>query len=331
MTQLDEVIRTELQGGSRDEPTPDLIWAEVSRRVIRRRHKRSVRRRTGVCLSLVVVLVAAGLIVGLPTNGRAPHLGSQPRIIDPPAGPGGFSVVPSAGLVNNQTVTVSIHGLHSNAVVWITMCVGRPKTYQTGVNQCDAPAKMVSLDSHGAASVAFAVSRYLSPGGYQLDCASYKFGCSVALLEPDSLSSGKIIGNTEAVAFEGTPTAPPNPLQISAAPSGPYADGQTITVSGAGFPSSSAVRVAECPTNTDCGDYFQTVESTSQGTFRAAVILHRTYTVEQGDADGGESPVQIDCSQPLRCFLMAEESLPPYKAASSIPLTFASTPSSGAS
>jgi hypothetical protein len=185
---------------------------------------------------------------------------------------------------------------------------------------------MVNLDAKGAVNVTFTVSRYLSPGGYQVDCATYESGCSVALVEPDSLSSNEIIANTEAVTFKSTPATPPNPLQISATPNGPYADGQTVTVSGLGFPSSAPVRVGECPTNTDCGDYFQTVESTPLGTFSAVVMLHRTYTVEQGDADGGESSVQIDCSQPLRCFLMAEEPSPPYRGASSIPLTFASLP-----
>jgi len=77
-----------------------------------------------------------------------------------------------------------------------------------------------------------------------------------------------------------------------------------------------------------CGDYFQTVESTPQGTFGVVVTVHRTYTVEQGNAGGGESPAQIDCSQPLRCFLVAEESSPPYSSASSMPLTFAA-PASG--
>jgi hypothetical protein len=327
MAQLDEVIRAELQEVLRDEPAPDLVWDEISQRVDRRRRRRSVRRRTVVGLSLAVVVVAAGLVVSQTINGGVPTRAHEPQVVDPAAGPGGFSVVPSDGLVNDQPVTVSIHGLHPETAVWITMCVGRPKTFQAGVNQCNAPAKMVSLDPHGAAAVTFTVSRYLSPGGYEVDCATYESGCSVALVEADSLASGTIIANTEAVRFEATPTAPPNPLQISADPNGPYEDGQAVTVSGAGFPSSAPVRVAECPTNTDCGDYFQTVESTPGGTFSAVVMVHRTYTVEQGDAEGGESPVTIDCSQPLRCFLMAEESLPPYGAASSIPLTFASTPS----
>lgn len=326
MAQLDEAIRAELHRPFCDEPARDLAWGEVAQRVDRRRRRRSVRRRTIVGLSLAVV-VAAVLVVSLPTNSEIPNKAHEPHVIDPAAGRGGFSVAPSTGLVNDQSVTVSIHGLHPNAVVWITMCVGRPQSFQAGVNQCNAPAKMVTLDSHGAASVTFTVSRYLSPGGYQVDCATYSSGCSVALAEADSLSSGEIIANTEAVTFESTASAPPNPLQISAAPNGPYADGQTVTVSGAGFPSSSSVRVGECPTNTDCDGYFQTVDSTPQGTFNTVVTLHATYTVEQGDASGGESPVQIDCSQPLRCFLMAEEASPPYGAASSIPLTFASTPS----
>jgi hypothetical protein len=330
MVQLDEAIRTELHGFFRDQPAPDLIWGEVSQRVDRRRRRRRVRRRTLIGLSLAAV-AAAALVVSLPTNSGVPNKAHEPLVIDPAAGRGGFSVAPSTGLVNNQPVTVSIHGLHPNAVVWITMCVGRPQSFQAGVNQCNAPAEMVSLDPHGAASVTFTVSRYLSPGGYEVDCATYNSGCSVALVEPDSLASGEIIANTEAVTFESTPSAPPKPLQISAAPSGPYADGQTVTVSGAGFPSSTPVQVGECPTNTDCGGYFQTVESTPQGTFNAVVTLHRTYMVEQGDAGGGESPVQIDCSQPLRCFLMAEETSRPYGAASSIPLVFASTPSGSSS
>jgi hypothetical protein len=324
MANLDEVVRKELHGVLRDEPAPALVWDEVSQRVARRRRRRSLRRRTMVGLGLAMITVTTGLIVSLPAGPGIPDKGHEPQIIDPTAGPGGFSVVPSDGLVNNQRVTVSIHGLHPNADVWITMCVGRPKSYKAGLNQCSVPAKMVGLDPHGAARVIFSVSRFLSPGGYEVDCATYESGCSVALVEVDSLASEGIIANTEAVTFESTPPAPPNPLQISVAPNGPYADGQTVTVSGAGFPSSSPLRVGECPTNTDCGGYFQTVESTPQGAFRAVIILHGTYTIEQGDRGGGESPVQIDCSQPLRCFLMAEESSPPYRAASSIPLTFTS-------
>jgi hypothetical protein len=324
MAQLDEAIRSELHGVFRNQPAPDLIWGEVSQRVERRRRRRSVRRRTILGLSLAVV-AAAALVVCLPTNSGVPNKEHEPQVVDPAAGRGGFSVAPSTGLVNGQPITVSIHGLHPNAVVWVTMCVGHPQSFQAGVNQCNAPAKMVSLDPHGAADVTFTVSRYLAPGGYQVDCATYSSGCSVALVEPDSLASGEIIANTEAVTFDSTSSAPPNPLQISATPNGPYADGQAVTVSGAGFPSSTSVQVGECPTNTDCGGYFQTVESTPQGTFNAVVTLHSTYTVEQGDAGGGESPVRIDCSQPLRCFVMAEEASPPYGAASSIPLTFAST------
>lgn len=324
MAHVDEAIRTELHGTLGDEPVPEHIWNEVSQRIARRSRRRSVRRRTVAALTLAVVVVAVGLIV---TNNGVP-LGRahKPQVVDPTAGPGGFTVVPSSGLENNEPVTVSIHGLHPNAFVWITMCVGHPRSFQAGVNQCNAPAKTVNLDPQGGASIRFTVNRYLSPGGYEVDCATYESGCSVALVEADSLASGEIIANTEAVAFESTPPTPPKPLQISATPNGPYADGQTVTVSGVGFPSSAPVSVGECPTNTDCGGYFQTVESTPQGTFVAVVMLHRTYTVEQGTAGGGESPVQIDCSQPIRCFLVAEEPSPPYGAASSVPLTFASTP-----
>lgn len=328
MTQLDEAIRSELREPFGAQPAPDHVWGEVSQRVDRRRRRRSLRRRTLIGLGLVVV-AAAALVTSLPTNSGVPNKAHTSQVIDPAAGRGGFSVAPSTGLVNDQPVTVSIHGLHPNAAVWLTMCVGRPQNFQAGVNQCNAPAKMVTLGPHGTASVTFTVSRYLSPGGFQVDCATYGPGCSVALVEPDSVATGEIVANTEAVTFERTAPVPPNPLQISAAPSGPYADGQTVTVSGAGFPSSTTVRVGECPTDTDCGGYFQTVESTPQGTFTAVVTLHRTYSVEQGDAGGGESPVQIDCSQTLRCFVMAEEAAAPYSAASSIPLSFASTAPAG--
>jgi hypothetical protein len=271
---------------------------------------------------VVVLLVAAGLIVNNATETGTPPAKSH-QVIDPPAGPGGFSIAPSTDLTDNQQVTVSIHGLHANALVWITMCVGNPRTLQSGDNQCNAPAKTFNLSAQGTASVSFTVSRYLSPGGYEVDCATYQPGCSIALVEVDSVSSHDLIANTEAVTFERTPSAPPNPLRISATPGGPYADGQTISVQGSGFPSGATVRVGECPTNTDCGGYFQTFEATAQGTFTAPVVLHKSYTVEQGNPGGGESPVQIDCTQPLRCFLMAQETSPSYGAASSIPLVFA--------
>lgn len=323
MEKLDEAIRGELHRHSTEDTVPDHIWAEVSQRIVRRGRRRTVRRRAALCLSLIVLLVAAGLIVNLTTDGTAPTERAHP-VIDPAAGPGGFSVLPSSDLTNDQPVTVSIHGLHPNALVWITMCVGKPRTLQAGDNQCNAPAKMFNLSAQGTASVSFKVSRYLSPGGYEVDCATYQSGCSIALVEVVSIGSSELIANTESVSFEGSPSVSPNPLQISASPTGPYADGQTVSVSGSGFPAGAAVRVGECPTNTDCGGYFQTVETTSQGTFTTPVPLHSTYTVKQGDAGGGESPALIDCSQPLRCFLMAEDSSPPYRGASSIPLVFAS-------
>lgn len=319
MEKLDEAIRGELHRHSTEDTASDDIWAEVSQRIVRRGRRRTVRRRAVLCLSLVVPLVAAGLIVNLATNSTAP---TERSVIDPAAGSGGFSVVPSSDLTNDQPVRVSIHGLRPNALVWVTMCVGSPKSFQAGENQCSAPAKTFNLNAKGDASVSLVVNRYLSPGGFEVDCATYQAGCSIALVEVDSVGSGDLIANTESVRFKMTPSAPPNPLQISSIPNGPYADGQTVSVSGSGFPSSAAVQVGECPTNTDCGGYFQTVETTPQGTFTAPVALHITYTVEQGDAGGGESPVLIDCSQPLRCFLVAEESSPPYRAASSIPLVF---------
>ena len=162
MAHVDEAIRTELHGTLGDEPVPEHIWNEVSQRIARRSRRRSVRRRTVAALTLAVVVVAVGLIV---TNNGVP-LGRahKPQVVDPTAGPGGFTVVPSSGLENNEPVTVSIHGLHPNAFVWITMCVGHPRSFQAGVNQCNAPAKTVNLDPQGGASIRFTVNRYLSPG-----------------------------------------------------------------------------------------------------------------------------------------------------------------------
>jgi Neocarzinostatin family len=320
MAQLDEAIREELHRHSTTEIPRSDIWREVSRRIVHRSRRRTIRTLAAICLSLAALLaVAAVLVVNLSTGTaqRGKH-----QVLDPQAGPGGFSIDPSMGLTNGQQVTVSIHGLHPKADVWITMCVGKPHTLEAGDNQCNAPAKTFDLNGLGSATVHFAVNRYLSPGGYEVDCATYQGGCSIALVEVNSLVSGDLIANTEAVTFEKSAPATSNPLEISATPDGPYADGQIVTVAGTGYPSNSMVRVGECPSDTDCGQYFHTIQTSPQGTFTAPVVLQRIYTVEQGDAGGGESPVQINCSEPLRCFLMAEEAAPPYSAASSIPLEF---------
>lgn len=150
---------------------------------------------------------------------------------------------PRTGLVDRQRVTISIHGLRPDGVVWVSMCVGRPQRFQDAENQCNVPATIVDLDAKGAAQVRFVVDQYLRPGGFQVDCATYKAGCSIGLVDPTSTASRAVVGNTDAVTFQESAPEPPNPLQMTISPSPPFRDGQVVTVSGMGFAAGSSVRI----------------------------------------------------------------------------------------
>jgi hypothetical protein len=327
VSQIDELLRNQLRPKVRDSADEAAIWADVGQRIERRQRARR-KRRVGALVCIIVVLVfAAGLGGYLEASTTSPISGSRaPRVFDPELGRGGFSVTPNTGLVNHQKVAISIHGLEPESTIWLVMCVGHPASVQQAETHCLAPAppeaEMVDLNKQGAAHIRFTVDRYLAPGGYQIDCATYAGGCSVGLGNPLTFTSAHITGNIEPVTFKHTPASPANPLQTSVSPTAPFFDGQGVTLSGTGFPASSTVRVAECPTNTDCGSYFEDVDTSPEGNFSVPMTLHRTYTIEQGTASGGEEPVTINCGQPLRCFLVAQEDAPPYAAASSIPLVF---------
>jgi hypothetical protein len=329
---IDELLKDHLRSSTVRSPEEEAVWANVTERLDRRAQTRRKRRGVGTALAVaLVLLVSAGVGIYLAGSVTSPSPGSHaPRVIDPILGPGGFTVSPRADLVDHQRVTISIHGLEPESTVWIVMCVGRPTSLAEADTHCVAPAppqaEMVDVDQSGAARIRFTVDRYLSPGGYQVDCATYAAGCSIGIGNPLSFTSARVTADMEPVTFKDTPPPPANPLRISVAPAAPFADGQDVTLSGTGFPSNSTVRVGECPTNTDCGSYFQNVEASPEGTFSVPVTLHRTFSIEQGTATGGEEPRTIDCGQTFRCFLMAEEDAPPYSAASSIPLTFGPPP-----
>jgi hypothetical protein len=111
---------------------------------------------------------------------------------------------------------------------------------------------------------------------------------------------------------------------MTISPNGPFKDGQAVTVAGSGFIANSTVRVGECP-NDDCEGRWQTVPITENGSFVVTLSLQQRYIVEVGTSGGGEEPSEIDCAQPYTCFVVAQESTPPYKAPASIPLTFSAT------
>ena len=319
--QLDEMLHAELQRHQPQSAGMDDTLQDISIRLTQRERVRRTRR---ICLTVASVMLLAGLGAGAAALAHPTATSTRPQpAIDPAAGPGGFSVTPSKDLVNGQHVTVDVHGLKPYASVWVTMCVGRPKTFDAGVNQCET-AKMIQLSAKGSAHVQFSVDRYLSPGGSLVDCATAPKGCSLALVEPVSVGTRELVGNTEVVTFADMEPQAPNPLQMTISPSGPFKDGQAVTVAGTGFIANSMVRVGECP-NADCEGRWQTVQTAANGSFVFTLNLQQRYVVEVGSSSGGEEPSEIDCVQPYTCFVVAQELTPPYKSPASIPLTFSAT------
>ena len=325
MSDVDERVRTEINRHQRTVTAPDTadLLRDVSRRVhVHRRHRQVNRLLLTVVCTLVV---ATGVTVGVGLFSAQPSQTTKPpsrhgSIIDPRAGKGGFTISPTQHLHNDQRVMVQIHGLEPAESVSVLMCIGVPRTFATGENACSSVTQLSSTTNHqGSASLTYTVRRFVTIGwDYQVDCATFAQGCSIAVVDPYNIFARNGTGNIEPVTFVPGPAPPPSPVSISVSPGAPFTDGEQVVVNGSGFPANVAVRVAECPVNADCSDLWKIVQSSPTGTFSTVVSIQRVFTFS-----GNPGPITIDCGEPLSCFIASETNSPTDVVyAPGVPVTF---------
>jgi hypothetical protein len=326
MSDLDERIGAEIhrhQGSVAPVDAAELL-RDVSQRVdlLRRRHQVKGRIVAAICALVVLAGITAG--VGLSSSQQSTTTkppAAHNSTIDPKAGKGGFTISPTEHLRNGQHVTVLIHGLEPAESVSVLMCSGVPHTFAVGHLACSSTTQFnATTNDKGSAHLTYTVKQYFTIGwDYQVNCATYPQGCSIAVVDPYNASAPNGTGNIEPVTFAPGATPPASPVSISVTPGAPFTDGEQVVVNGSGFPANVAVRVAECPVNADCSDLWKLVQSSPTGTFSTTISIQQVFTF-----NGNPGPITIDCGQPLSCFIASETNSPnDVVYAPGVPVTFA--------
>jgi hypothetical protein len=149
----------------------------------------------------------------------------------PPSTPGLLSYAPTTDLVNGDVVTVKGRGFRPASTVEVLQCAAEAEN----PTQCNSASGVATTDATGRFTAQLTVSSRVSTVTTQADCA-FAGNCEVAAAEVVDLT-GTIVGAPLTVA--GLPG-------ISVAPSSGLFSGQTITVSGSGFPPNEPRFLQQC-------------------------------------------------------------------------------------
>jgi hypothetical protein len=258
------------------------------------------RIRNQLVIAAMAAVVVAGVFVGLSlSSGPSTQAPGHSPLVDPRAGNGGFTVAPSADLVNRQSVAITVHGLNPHERLMILMCRGTPANLNEAQIRCDLDtAVSSSTDARGDADLSYKVRRFISNGHFgQVDCATYASGCSIGLGDYSKLSQGGTTGNVEPVTFAPGPVNPSTVTSIGTSPGAPFTDGEQVELIGRGFPANTALNVAQCPVNADCSPLFETVQSSADGTFSMSLTIRQSLVVS------GQS---FSCSGVNSCYFLAQ-------------------------
>ncbi|KAF2774748.1 enediyne antibiotic chromoprotein [Streptomyces coelicoflavus] len=104
-----------------------------------------------------------------------------------------------------------------------------------------------------------------------------------------------------ALAFSAVPASAAPALAVS--PGSGLSDGQSVTVTGTGFPAGTEVAVSQCRENTTCTDTLVTATVGADGGFSAAYTVRREFTATDWSTGTG-TPVTVDCAA-QQCQLVA--------------------------
>ncbi|AQS65675.1 enediyne antibiotic chromoprotein [Streptomyces pactum] len=104
-----------------------------------------------------------------------------------------------------------------------------------------------------------------------------------------------------ALAFSAAPaSAAP---AVTASPGSGLSDGQSVTVTGTGFPAGAEVAVAQCRENTTCTDTLTRATVGADGGFTAPYTVREQFTATDWSTGTG-TPVTVDCGT-QQCQLVA--------------------------
>lgn len=215
----------------------------------------------------------AGCVLGVGSTSATPLRGVTVPLRFAPAplpAPPVIEVSPVDGLSDGATVTVAATNLRPNRSYTLLQCTADRRI----CSELDVGRHVLQTDSGGSGRAELPVATAIYGSQGRADCTAES--CIVG----PSLEVFEFSGDTTITFAPGT-RAPIPTLKIE--PSGPYDDGQEVTVSGTGFPAGLDVArwIGVCPAHLDtareerCGypSVFSSVVVGQDGTFTMATVL----------------------------------------------------------
>ncbi|MEU4877623.1 enediyne antibiotic chromoprotein [Streptomyces sp. NPDC021608] len=117
------------------------------------------------------------------------------------------------------------------------------------------------------------------------------------------LTQAGLLGSAVLAAFAVSASPASAAAAVTASPSSGLTDGQTVTVTGTGFPAGSQVAVSQCRESTTCTDALTRATVAADGSFTASYTVHRQFTATDWSTGAGTS-VTVDCAV-QQCQLVA--------------------------
>jgi Neocarzinostatin family len=226
-----------------------------------------MRTRRLAAATVALLLVVGGL------GSAAPAPAQTPEAV--------FSVEPSTGLVDGQSVRYAGSGFPAGADIAILQCIPGATDLFGVLTRCAFPQTVTAPDATGSIGGFFTVSRTFLPvaGGPAVDCAAAAGVCAISVFDFSTVIDVPI-------AFADP--LPPPPPTISVLPTTTLEDGSVVTVTGRDFPAGAAVTVAQCvadatTTVASCDDRPPvTTSADAAGAFVVELTIHRGITTPDG-------------------------------------------------
>jgi hypothetical protein len=117
------------------------------------------------------------------------------------------------------------------------------------------------------------------------------------------LTKAGLLGSAVVAAFAVSAAPASAAAAVTVSPGSGLADGQTVTVTGTGFPAGAQVAVSQCRENTTCTDALTTATVGADGGFTASYTVHKQFKATDWSTGAGTS-VTVDCAT-QQCQLVA--------------------------
>ncbi len=232
------------------------------------------------CADLGACVIAAG--VNDPTDGAAVSIQFDGSVPLPP--PPTVTVAPTTDLLDGDTVTVIGSGFDPGAPVFVSQCASGAEPSPI---PCDTSGdSFVQADDSGGFTTDLVVDRLVYVGPDPVDCAG-PGACEVVVYD---LYEGYVVASVP-ILFDGSVPPPPPPTLVGSPVTG-LVDGQTITLTGKGYPRNRQLGMAQCltsvPNSPGCDlTNYKFVQTDDDGGFTTTFTVRATYQ------SAGRGPV--DC------------------------------------